>query len=271
MKRFKRIFLFTALAFVGIALLFGFGRLWIVDDYCLPVMMYHKVENSERIRADTVSPETFEYHMQYLKTHGFKVIGLSEFVMMREKGIDNKDLPRKTVVITFDDGYENNYTVAYPILKKYGHKATIFISPDFFGEFREGKQFLGEKQIRTMQEEGLVSFGSHGMTQAYLPEISYQEQQFELGRSKRILVEKFGMPANCFSYPVGGFDSRIKEEVKKAGYRCAVTTNRGNDRFNRDIYEINRIRFSDKDDKDSTLWAKLNGFYNLFRKMKDPY
>ena len=93
----------------------------------------------------------------------------------------------------------------------------------------------------------------------------------EIVDSKRRLEEEIGVRVAHFAYPTGGFDEEIKEMVKQAGYDSACTTNRGYDRFNRDLYELKRVRFSDQDNRVDYLWMKLTGFYNLFRQAKNPY
>ena len=256
MKLFKRLSIVIAVFIV----LVGGAFFWLSDNYVVPVIMYHKVEDSAVIRTDTVSPENFLKHISYIADHAYNVLTLDEFV----EGVrNNRRFSRNSVVITFDDGYDNNLTFAVPVLKKYQFPAIFFVSPGFTK--KEG--FLTWEQLKIIVEEGF-SIGSHGMTQAYLPDISYDDRQYEMKDSRRILKERLGVPVNYFSYPVSGFTDEIKKEVKEAGYKGAMATNRGNDRFNKDIYEINRIRLCDKDNTDFILWVKLTGYYNLFRKLK---
>jgi len=269
-KSTKRLVFYILAAVIILVLLRIFAGIELAQRYTLPILMYHKIENSDKTKTDVVSPAFFRKHMKYLKEHGYNVIPLKDFLKAKGNCPNNACLPRKTVILTFDDGYENNYTYAFPVLKEFGYPATIFISPDLIGKEKDGSRFLNWRQLREMRDEGIIDYGSHGMTQAYLPDISYEDQLYEIGRSKILLEKKLGVRIECFSYPVGGFDEKIKEEVKKAGYQCAVTTNRGHDRFNWDNFELNRIRLSDKDNTDTILWAKFNGFYNLFRKLKDP-
>jgi peptidoglycan/xylan/chitin deacetylase (PgdA/CDA1 family) len=256
MKLFKRLSIAVAVFIV----LVGGTFFWLSNNYVVPVIMYHKVENSAVIKTDTVSPENFLKHISYIADHGYNVLTLDEFI----EGVrGNRSFPRNSVVITFDDGYENNLTLAVPVLKKYQFPAIFFVSPGFTK--KDG--FLSWGQLRIIAGEGF-SIGSHGMTQAYLPEIFHDERQYELKDSRRILEKKLGVPVNYFAYPVSGFTDEIKKEVKEAGYKGAMATNRGTDRSNKDVYEINRIRLCDKDNTDFILWAKLTGYYNLFRKLK---
>ncbi|MFA5261064.1 MAG: polysaccharide deacetylase family protein [Candidatus Omnitrophota bacterium] len=251
-------FRITAVLLLVLALISG--GIWLNSHYTVPIIMYHKVEPNPAGKADTVSPEIFLRQMEFLKTRGYRIISLDDLV----RGITSGHPPgKKSVVLTFDDGYENNYTQAFPLLKQYGFPAIIFVSPDFIGE--EG--FLSLTQIVDMQRAG-IQFGSHGMSQAYLPDLSDAQRYLEVRESRRILMADLNAGVDYFCYPVGGFNDRIKDLVRQSGYLGALATNRGHDRFNTDVYELKRIRFSDKDGSPFVLWAKLSGYYNLFRKLK---
>lgn len=251
-----------AIALVLLVLASGFG-LWLSDKYVVPIMMYHNVEQSDTSRPNWVSPERFRWHMQYLKKHGYRVIRFNELIEAIKEG---KSLPRKTVVVTFDDGYANNYTHAFPILQEYQFPAILFVPSDLLGQ--EG--FLTWAQLQQMRQAG-IDIGSHTRTHAYLPELPLDEQREQIFQSKRRLEEKLGIKIDYFSYQTGGFNEQIKALVKEAGYKGACTTNRGYDRFNKDVYELKRIRFSDQDNRQDYLWMKLSGYYNLFREAKNPF
>jgi len=244
---------------VGFLLVVLTGR-WLNDHYTVPILMYHKVEGGDVARPDTVSPAFLRYHMDYLKTHGYNVISLDDLVREKREG---RRFGRRTVVLTFDDGEKSNYLHAVPILESKGFPATFFVSPDLMGK----AGYLSWEETQAIVAKGF-HIGSHGMTQAYLPDLSQDKQDFEIRRSREILQSRLGTDVKYIAYPVGGFDREVKEKVKAAGYQGAVTTNRGDDRFNKDVYELNRVRLSNKDNTDQILWGKLSGYYNLFRKLK---
>ncbi len=236
---------------------------FLAEKYVVPVLMYHHVNYSRESRSDTVSPENFQRQMTFIKAYGYRVISLDEFI----GGIkNNRIFPKKTVVLTFDDGYEDNYTYAFPVLRRLNFPATIFISPGFIG--REG--FLDWDEIKYMQDKG-IQYGSHGMIQAYLPEQDEAHLIYEIRESKRILEKELKHPIKYYAYPVGGFSRDIKDRLMREGYEGAVATNRGYDRYNKDVFEVNRVKFSDKDRSSVGIWMKLSGYYNLFRKLKKPY
>ena len=255
----KKIWLSVLAAVVVIA---GGISWWASRQYVVPIMMYHHVADVSPKRSDTVSPERFHWHMTYLKKHHFNVLPLRTLVQIIKQG---KPLPRKSVVITFDDGSEDNFQYAFPVLKKYGFPATIFVISDVVNT----KGFLTTEQMKEMYAQG-IDIGSHTRSHPYLPDVSSERRREEIFGSKARLEQETGIKVSSFAYPSGGFDEEIKKLAKEAGYDSACTTNRGYDRFNRDVYELKRIRFSDQDDRVDYLWMKLTGFYNLFRKAKAP-
>ena len=260
MSRVKKIFVIlfvSALFFVSCFLL------WVSNNYVVPIMMYHNVENTHYNEGNWITPENFERHMIYLQEHGYHIISLDELVSAIK---ENKRLAKKTVVITFDDGFENNYTNAYFILKKYGLTATMFVPSDLVNT----KGRLSWHDLKEMVDNG-IDIGSHGRVGDYLPSFSQIRQKDEIFESKRILEEKLGIKVNYFAYPIGGFTPKIKKMLIAAGYKGACTTNRGFDKKNKDVFELNRIKFSNKDNSDIILWAKLSGYYNLFRGCKNPF
>lgn len=240
--------------------LFGFYQLWLYPKYTVPILMYHYMGGDRG--SLTVSPESFERQMKYLRDHDYQVISLDEFVEGKMAG---KDFPHNTVVITFDDGIEDNYTEAFPILKKYQIPATIFVITGLVGKTYDGLDCLNWRQIKEMSAHG-ISFGSHSHTHRYLPNLSPDELIKEIEFSKFELEKQLGGTARHFCYPIGAFTHQVKKALKEAGYISASTTNRGFDRYNNDLYELQRIKIKDTDAiKPFHFWGKLTGYYNIFR------
>lgn len=236
---------------------------WMSNHSVVPIMMYHHVVDLDHHEANWVNPKNFEKQMKFLQDGQYHVITLNELV---DAKLNDKKLSKKTVVITFDDGYLDNYEFAMPILKKYQFPATIFVPSEIIGD--EG--IVNVSQLKEMMANGF-EVGSHGLTGEYLPGMTHEEIVNHIGNSKKKLEELLGVKIQYFAYPIGGFSDAIKEHVKTFGYKGACATNRGFDRQNNDVYELNRIRFSNADDTGLELWGKLSGFYNLFRKAKNPY
>ena len=231
----------------------------------IPILMYHYIEDRDEKkypkRANLfIPPVTFEAQLQWLTDHGYQTIDLDE---MERIFHGDESAPAKAVVLTFDDGFDDNFKYAFPILKQYRFPATFFICPNLVGK----KGYLGWTQIEEMQKDGL-DIESHTMNHAYLPDLSRDQRNFEIQESKRVIEAKLGIQVDFLAYPIGGFTEEIKAETRQAGYQAGFTTNRGYNRFNKDVYELSRIRLSDNDEAGWRLWFKLSGYYNLFRKSK---
>lgn len=230
------------------------------DRYVVPILTYHNVALERgRYSLNNVSPASFAWQMKFLCKHHYNVISFDDYVQDVKKGVA---FGKNTVVIHFDDGYEDNYTQAFPVLKEYRFPASIFIISDSVGT----KHFLNWPQIHEMEKSG-IEFGAHTRRHAYLPEVSHDVAVDEIAGSKRIIEEHLGHPIKYFVYPSGGFTDEVKSIVMQAGYQAAGTTNRGRDVFNRDLFELNRIRVKNKENS-LTFWAKLSGYYNLFRESR---
>ena len=235
-----------------------FYFLWLSPKYVVPILMYHHFGYDDN--SLYVTPGNFAKQMEYIKSNGYNVISLDELV----EGIKNKrKFEQKTLVITIDDGYEDNYIYAYPILKKYGYPATIFIITNYIGRKNEHLTWV---QIRSMLKDNIF-FEGHTKNHIYLPEIEKEEILWdETAGCKKMIEDKLKTSVNYFCYPIGGFTEEIKTILKKAGYKGACTTNRGFVDLNMDIYELKRIKVTNSDtNKPFHFWAKLSGYYNLFR------
>ena len=254
---------FLPASILAIILALSLAVLWLSDHYVVPIIMYHHVRYTQKAENNSVSPEIFEWQMRYLSKNNFRVLSLDELV----QGVKaKKKFSHRSVVITFDDGYDDNYTYAYPILKKYRFPAIIFLPSELINT----PGFLTWDQLKEMNQNG-IDVGAHTMHHAYLPDLKPDDQLHEIKGSKETIEKKMGLTVKYFAYPSGGFSEPIKDMLKKSGYEGACTTNRGPIRFGKDVYQLKRVRFSESDDKESELWIKLSGYYNLFRVKKKPY
>ncbi len=230
-----------------------------------PILMYHYV-NGDKSNTLNVSRENFSRQMKFLKDSSYSVISLDELVRRIKKG---EGFIPKTVVITFDDGMEDNYLNAFPVLAKYDMPASMFLITGYIGT-KEG--YLKWDQVRLMMENG-IDFGGHTRNDVYLPAVEETHRLWEevAGCKKDIELET-GRSVKYFCYPIGGFNEKVKLAVQKAGYEGACTTNRGFDRCNRDVYELNRVKVTNSDMTSPFHFrAKLSGFYNIFRRLRKGY
>ena len=258
MKIIRRLLIITVTVLI---LLSAFYRFWLSPRYVVPILMYHRFGYDKS--SLFVTPENFSRQMDYIKRRGYEIISLDELVM----GIkNNRKFKHNTVVITIDDGYKDNYTHAYPTLKKYAFPATIFIIANFI---ENKKDFLTWNEIKIMFADN-ITFGGHTKNNIYLPSVEKREILFdETVGCKKLIESKIGTPVDYFCYPTGGFTEEIKTILKEAGYKGACTTNRGLIELNKDVYELKRIKVTNSDmTKPFNFWAKLSGYYNLFRSRK---
>ncbi len=258
MRSIKRLLIGLVLVFTAAA--FGF-TFWLRDQYVPPIVTYHNISYAKgAFYLNNVRPESFARQMKFLKKHGYYVIDFDDFIKGLKKG---RAFAKDTVVIQFDDGYADNYTNAFPVLERYRFPAMLFIVSDKVGT----PGFLTWDQIKEMDAHHFTA-GAHTRHHAYLPDVSLDAAREEIAGSKKMIEEHLGHPIDYFAYPSGGFNEEIEGLVEEAGFKAAVTTNRGQDRLNRDLFALKRIRIKDGDNA-LVLWAKLSGYYNLFRKNKD--
>src|SRR3990167_4829126 len=158
-----------------IAVLVAFG-VWlsvVFSHYTVPILMYHYVNDQEPSRSRLgVSPATFERQMRFLSEHKYNVIPLEELADLIRSG---QKIPPKTAAITFDDGYLDNYTRAYPILKKYNLPATIFVVINRLGKKMGNDEYMSWVQVRELSDSGLVTIASHSMNHPNLSEIESEQ------------------------------------------------------------------------------------------------
>lgn len=231
--------------------------------YVVPILTYHHIEQKAE-DCPSVTLKSFSTEMKFLKKHRYNIISLDALVT----GItQHKKFPHNTVVITFDDGYKDNYLYAFPVLHKYGFPATIFLATKYVDE--NDPLFLSWDEIGIMAENK-ITFGAHTHSHVYIPDITdMRTLTYEIKKPKELIESHLNMPCFYFCYPVGGFTKTVKELLQKNGYKGACTTNRGHDKFNHDVYELNRIKITDKDSRHLFFfWAKLTGYYTIFKSLK---
>ncbi len=211
-------------------------------DYAVFVLCYHDFR--ENPNKWSITPEGLEAHLQTLKALGFTFLTVSEAVDLL-RGKWNGSLPERAVVITVDDGFQSAYTVLFPLLKRYGAKATLFVYTDWVGK---NKSALTWEQLREMAQSGLVEIASHTVTHPYprrlkrtLSHDQYRDRmKREFVQSKKELEQKLGIKVGGIAYPGGHVDETMKAVAKQAGYHWAVSINPKPLTFGFDRYSIPR-------------------------------
>ncbi len=203
-----------------------------------PVLMYHHIKDNDQpdnqieVGLD-VPPSQFELQIQSLVEHGYKSL------LVKDLFVANSN---KSVAITFDDGYDDIYKNAYPILKKYGFTATVFIITGNTGK----DLYLTWDQIRELQKAGW-EIGSHTVSHPDLTKISSSQAANQIKESKIALESALGAIIYSFCYPAGKYNEETESFVKSAGYTYAFSTKSGIENFLNQPYSIKRIRISGTD------------------------
>jgi len=228
--------------------------------------MYHSINPKQNpaIKGLIISPMTFERQMRFLKNHNYNVLPLGKLAeLIKEK----KKIPRCTIAITFDDGYKDNYTYAFPILKKYNIPAAMFVIIDEIG--RPQADRLSWDDILDMQHSGIITFGSHALGPEPLVNLKSEDQiKKQIFDSKKILKEKLGQEVTLFSYPEGMFDAKIRQLVIDAGYKVAVGTKFGGHYPRDDVFALKRLRISENAGNLFVFWFETTGYYTFFKQRR---
>lgn len=184
----------------------------------IPVLLYHRIGMTAG--ALTVTPEQFKKDLNNLKRSGYVSITQKDF----QNFIYARDvsLPDKPVFITFDDGYDDNYFNAFPILKEHGMTATFFVITNLLN----APDRLAKAHIREMFAEGM-SFGSHTQSHRALGELSYQENISECSGSKKALEDVLGISIESLAYPRGSYNHDTIEAMRQSGYTMGFTVING--------------------------------------------
>lgn len=208
------------------------------DAILAPILVYHSVhpfrKGETRLqRRFDVTPEVFERQLKYLVDGGYSAIGEDDLTAALSGGVR---LPNKSVILTFDDGWRNQYRYAFPLLKKYGLKATFFV----WTEAIDRRLFMNWRQVRELKEAGM-EVEAHSLSHPYLTRLKDGRLRDEIFGVKRTLEEKLGVPVRHFAYPFGLYDDEVVKLVKAAGYATARTTNRGAYQTKNGIYTLNSL------------------------------
>lgn len=235
------------------------------------ILMYHKVSPLHpegNVSYCNTSIPAFEAQMKYLTEAGIEVLTLEQM----EQWLSGARPLRgaQGVVITFDDGFQDNYLYAYPILKKYRLPAIfcVIVGPInrdvFFDHLQWDQPALADRaahpehwrpmtwdMLEEMAENGM-SIGSHTLSHRSLGTLNHEEVWDEVFRSKKILEERLQRPVSAFSYPFGSavygdFNASTESALRKAGYTVAWTTRWGGNRVGENAYRLKRIPIYDHD------------------------
>ena len=214
----------------------------------IPVLLYHYVgaEAPDYPYLNVATPE-FSRQMKELRERGYRSVSLGDLTAYMQ-GSPVK-LPEKPVLITFDDGYEDNYTQAFPVLKQEGFRAAIFMVQSNFNR----KNRLSVQQIQEMEQAG-IEIGSHTRSHPNLTKLAASALEQEVGQSRRGVERLAGRPIDYFAYPGGFYNLEVLEKTAQSGYAGAFTVLPGVNRPDKDNpYLLRRIPVFSYTDFDAIL------------------
>ena len=215
----------------------------------VPVLNYHRIDSGIR-HSLVVPPDEFKKQMQYLHDEGYHTITLDELYEYVTKGTE---LPDKPVLITFDDGYIDNYQHAMPILKEYNMKATLFMITGSIGENR----FVNLEQLKEMQANG-IDIQSHTVNHKDLRNMSLQQARDELISSKAVLEDRMQHPVRYIAYPGGFANKDIDTIAEESGYHMAFNVKAGNVEPGQDLFNLPRQAVFFNDTPFQNFWVRLH-------------
>jgi peptidoglycan/xylan/chitin deacetylase (PgdA/CDA1 family) len=240
------------------------------------ILCYHRVYDvpvkDPLMNYISVPRETFTRQMSFLASNGYNILTLEQL----PEQLKNRELKR-AIVITFDDGYRDNYLNALPVLKKNNIKANIFISTDYIssdglfpwlkitGEIKayalKSEEWLPltRDQILDMRNDFVI--GSHAQSHTELNNLGQEKVTAELTGSRDKLERLLGKPVKYFCYPFGEPDKKVREAVGKAGYEIAVTSRWGSNGVKSDLLCLKRITIEGTDSIGRFI-RKVDGAYD---------
>jgi peptidoglycan/xylan/chitin deacetylase (PgdA/CDA1 family) len=212
----------------------------------VPILAFHKIgpiPANARFPRNYVGAEQFDALLGSLKRAGYQGISFDRYLAHRD---GTGELPRKPILLTFDDGYRSNAEIAAPIMKKHGFRATIFVVPGRFGGTNDWdveeiqEPLLTADEVRALRADGFA-FGSHTMNHVRLTDASPEVASRELRASRNALEELLGEPARVICYPWAQHNAQVRQLARDAGYTCGVGIRRRLNRPSTDVMALHRI------------------------------
>jgi peptidoglycan/xylan/chitin deacetylase (PgdA/CDA1 family) len=272
-------------------------------SFPVPILMYHSITDDPEpgvapyYRLNT-SPSVFRQQMQFLADHSYRTISLDQMVELLNPSLTRPgghsqpsdaggaEGDGRFVVLTFDDGFRNFRTEAFPVLQKHGFTGTVFLPTAFIGGRQKVQsprlsaaphslfatrhsrpdEFLTWSEVRELHKAG-IEFGSHTVNHPKLVELYWPDVEREISQSKSEIEEQLAQPITAFCYPYAfpkanrSFSRSFRELLAQTGYTCCTTTELGRVQTGDDRYRLKRLPANSLDDQ-ALLAAKLEGSYD---------
>ena len=227
-----------------LCLTLAFSNVFAVSDTDVPILLYHNIAENYNAEDNLlhITPERFKEHMQALNNAGYTSISYKDY-QNYVKGLG--EIPEKSIIVAFDDGYLSNYTYAFPILKEFGMKAAIFIVTGSVDNDKTVYPHFGYAQAKEMLDSGLIEIGSHTHSHRSFKDLSYEETVTELRKSKYLIEQNLGINCNLLAYPYGFDNDWTTNEAIKAGYEVVnIVGDTGTNRRSDGLYALKRLTVS---------------------------
>lgn len=231
----------------------------------IPILLYHSMAEkvAPPFRLWAVSPAQFAAQLEYLREHHYTPLSVSQLISLR-----GARLPKRPVVVTFDDGFADFYTDALPLLERYSCPATLYITTGYVGQTSrwladegEGERpMLSWAQVRELPERG-VECGVHSCTHPQLDTLSVAQARAEVVSSKEALEQQLGQSVTSFAYPHGYYSGAVKRLVQEAGFSSACAVKHAMSTPKDDAFALSRIIISADTGLDA--FAQLLGGHEL--------
>jgi len=231
------------------------------------ILYYHSISDAP-IRS-SVSPGAFESQLEHLVREGYTLLSLPQAI---QRLASDTAFGERSAVVTLDDGFQDNYEHALPILLRLKVPATVFLTVGYIGTGRlptlTRTDFMPRpldwREVKEMQAQG-IEFGSHTITHPMLSQVPPEVARREIGDSKRMLEDRLGTEVPYFCYPRGDVNDAVKTIVRDEGYRAACSTLPGLNDRRTDPFELRRTYISRRDSS-SEFAKKMAGAYDLLQR-----
>ncbi len=209
----------------------------------IPILTYHSIDESGSVIS--TRPEIFRKQMQFLSEADFNVVSLKTLTKYLCK---NCPIPPNTIALTFDDGFQNFYSEAFPVLQEFRQTATVFLITDYCGKYNdwygnlptlERSKLLAWDEIKELSSYG-IEFGAHTLTHPNLTRLNMKEVEREIVQSKLTIEDRLGMEVTNFAYPYGKYNVPVKQITEKH-FSSACSVRLGKVQPGSDLFALERL------------------------------
>ncbi len=242
----------------------------------IPVLMYHRVPDTpiDTKHRTFVTKQNFEKHLIFFARRGLQAITFQDYLAFATGTRPPQKFPRKPFILTFDDGYADNFTNALPLTRAYGFRGVLFLLGDFTakGNFWDrGEDVEANRLMTSEQKKAFVAagweIGAHTMTHPHLTQIPDEELRYELCESRRKLEEELETSVISCAYPFGTHDERVRSCIKECGFTFGIATDTGGTVIEDDRFAIFRVNMFPEESFFS-LYKKTSSWYRAYYRRK---